>query len=43
MIMNVSEAGKKGGQTTLKKLGREHFVKMSKLSIEAKKKKKYGV
>jgi hypothetical protein len=36
----AAELGKRGGQTTLKKHGTEHFRRMKQLSDEAKKKKK---
>lgn len=32
--------GRLGGQATVKKYGKDHFKKLQKLSVEAKKKKK---
>jgi hypothetical protein len=36
----MSEFGKKGGASTKQKYGREHYVKMNKISTENKRKKK---
>lgn len=35
--LTVKEAGKKGGDTTFKKYGRERFVEISKKGVEARK------
>ena len=37
--MTVKEAGSKGGKSTLKRLGREHFQKIGKIGGSVKKKK----
>jgi len=35
--MDVKEAGKKGGEKTQEKYGDEHFKRISKLGVEARK------
>ena len=35
----LTEAGRKGGTTTKKKHGKEHYKKMSRLGVEARKAK----
>ncbi len=36
----ASAMGKRGGKSTLQKLGKDHFTRISKLAVEAKKAKK---
>jgi len=37
--MTVADAGRKGGQNTLKNKGKEYFKEISRLGVEARKKK----
>ena len=36
----ASELGKKGGKSTLKKLGKEHYKKISKIGVAARREKR---